>query len=118
MLKLLLQKYLKIPFVIKMLGGFSLGILAGFILGDDAQVLEPLANILIRLLKLVALPIIFFTIISAVNQTNFSELGKKGWRLLWYYLITTAAAMAIGLLLAFFFEPGKTLSYRGLRRIP
>lgn len=114
MLKLLLQKYVKIPFVIKMLGGFSLGILVGLIFGEDAQVLQPLATILIRLLKLVALPIIFFTIISAVNETNFSELGKKGWRLLWYYLITTAAAMAIGLLLAYFFDPGKGVELPGL----
>lgn len=102
MLKLLLKKYLKVPFVIKMLGGFSLGIFVGLIFGEDAQVLQPLATILIRLLKLVALPIIFFTIISAINETNFFELGRKGWRLLWYYLITTAAAMAIGLLGLFF----------------
>lgn len=78
MLKSLLQNYRKILFVIKMLGGFLLGILVGIIFGKDAQVLQSSASIFLRLLKFVALPIIFLTIIAVLNDTNFSELVKKG----------------------------------------
>lgn len=114
MIKLIWNKYHKTPFAFKMLGGFALGILVGIIFGQRADVLQPFATILLRLLKLVALPIIFLTIISAVNIMDLHELGKKGWRLLLYYTVTTAAAMGIGLSLAYLFEPGKHLTLTGV----
>lgn len=102
--------YKKIPFIGKMTFGFSFGILIGILLGEQASVLKPFGTLLINLLTLVAIPVIFFTVILAVNKLSASQLGKIGSKLLLYYALTTAAAVLIGLGLAFWFKPGQHLS--------
>ncbi|WP_210468067.1 dicarboxylate/amino acid:cation symporter [Sporosarcina sp. 6E9] len=102
--------YKNIPFIGKMTFGFIFGIAVGVILGKEAEVLKPLGTLLINLLTLVAIPVIFFTVVLAVNKMSASQLGRIGWKLILYYALTTAAAVLIGLGLASWFEPGKHLT--------
>ena len=90
--------------------GFILGILVGVIFGTDAEVFKPLGTLLIKLLNLIATPVVFLTVVLAVNQMNPAQLGRTGGKLVLYYGLTTAAAVLIGLGLALWISPGNSLS--------
>jgi Na+/H+-dicarboxylate symporter len=109
-MKTIIKRYKNIPFVVKMTAGFLLGIIAGVIFNTDTEVLRPLGTLLIHLLSLVAIPVIFLTVVLAVNQMNIMQLGQIGWKLILYYAITTSAAVLVGLGLATVFNPGNHLS--------
>lgn len=90
--------------------GFILGILVGVIWGPDAEVFKPLGTLLIKMLSLIATPVIFLTVVLAVVQMNPAQLGRTGGKLILYYAVTTAAAVLIGLGLALWINPGESLS--------
>lgn len=102
--------YKNIPFIAKMTFGFAIGIMIGVIFGERATVLKPFGILLINLLTLVAIPVIFFTVVLAVNKMSATQLGRIGWKLILYYALTTAAAVLIGLGLALWLKPGKHLT--------
>ncbi|MBO0589618.1 dicarboxylate/amino acid:cation symporter [Sporosarcina sp. E16_8] len=110
MLKSLWNIYIKIPFIVKITTGFILGAIVGIIFGTNAGFLSPLGTLLLNLLSLVALPVIFLTVVLAVNQMNVTQLGRIGGKLILYYTATTAAAVLIGLSLALWFAPGKNMT--------
>lgn len=109
-MKSIWESYKKIPFVIKITTGFVLGAIIGLIFGTDVGFLSPLGTLLLNLLSLVALPVIFLTVVLAVNQMNITQLGKIGGKLILYYMATTAAAVLIGLSLALWLSPGNNLT--------
>lgn len=104
------KKYKDTSFIIKVTTGFLLGIIVGLIFGEQASFLKPLGTLLIHLLSFVAIPVIFLTVVLAVDQMNLSLLGKIGGKLILYYTATTATAVLIGLSLALWINPGTDLS--------
>ncbi|QHT46264.1 dicarboxylate/amino acid:cation symporter [Bacillus sp. SB49] len=96
-------------FLLKMTLGFLLGIGAGILFGPSMEAVKPLGTILINLLNLIAVPVIFLTVVLAINQMNPRYLGRIGGKLLVYYGITTAAAVLIGVALALWINPGAGL---------
>lgn len=104
------KMYKTSSFILKMTIGFILGILIGIVLGPDAAVLKPIGDILIKLLNLIATPVVFLTVVLAVNQMNPAQLGRTGGKLVLYYAVTTAAAVLIGLGLSLLINPGKSLT--------
>lgn len=109
MLKQIWNGYRKTPFALKMTIGFLIGIAAGLLFGQQMQVLKPFGTLLINLLSLVAIPVVFLTVVKAVDQMSIAQLGRMGWKLILYYAATTAAAVGIGVGLALFFKPGQFL---------
>jgi aerobic C4-dicarboxylate transport protein len=82
-----------------------LGIIIGIILGvftpDFAIALKPFADIFIKLIKVLIAPIIFLTIVSGIAaMQSLKSVGKIGGAALIYFLITTTAALSIGLIVA------------------
>jgi Na+/H+-dicarboxylate symporter len=108
-MKYIWKQYMKVPFVLKMSVGFLLGIIVGLVFKSDTEILKPFGTVLIHLLSLIAIPVIFLTVVQAVNKMSMRQLGRMGWKLILYYAATTAAAVFIGLGLAFLFNPGTNL---------
>src|SRR5699024_6689357 len=106
----LYNKYRDASFVLKMSFAFLLSLLVALVFREHAELLNTLGVLLIRLLSLIAIPVIFLTVVLAVNKMNISQLGKLGGKLILYYTITTALAVLIGVSLALFFNPGKNLT--------
>lgn len=104
------RQYRDTPFALKMTIGFALGIIAGLIFGEQMQMFKPFGILLINLLSLVAIPVVFLTVVKAVDQMSIAQLGRMGWKLILYYAATTAAAVGIGVGLALFFKPGMNLT--------
>jgi len=66
-----------------------------------------LADIFVRLLKMVIVPLIFTSIIMGVSSiTDRSKIGRLGFKTLLYYMCTSLLAILIGLTLANIIEPG------------
>ncbi len=70
--------------------------------------IEPFGTIFINLLKLIAVPLVFFSIISGVTGLGDpSSLGRMGIRTLAFYFVTTILAVSLGLILVNTISPGK-----------
>lgn len=69
--------------------------------------IQPFGDIFINLLKLIAVPLVLFSIISGVTSLgNIQKLGRMGIKTLLTYVATTMAAVIIGLALVNIFQPG------------
>jgi Na+/H+-dicarboxylate symporter len=70
--------------------------------------IAPIGDIFIRLLKLIAVPLVLFSIISGITSLkSIEELGRVGVKTLLLYLFTTVCAISIGLALVNLIQPGK-----------
>jgi Na+/H+-dicarboxylate symporter len=96
----LMKKWHALSLFTRIMVGFVLGILFGFILGEKAAHLAFLGTILTRLLTMVVAPLVLGLLIcAAADVKDFKTLGKIGGKTLGLFLATTAVAVAIGLVL-------------------
>ncbi|WP_445957133.1 dicarboxylate/amino acid:cation symporter [Yeosuana sp.] len=100
----------------KILIGMILGIIWALLsstLGWSAFTIDwidPFGTIFINLLKLIAVPLVLFSIISGVaNIGDPKSLGRMGGKTLFIYLITTIMAISLGLVLVNTIKPGKLI---------
>jgi len=97
----------KIPLIWQIGIGFILGIAAGAVLGEKVQVVEPVGNIFLTLLKMIIVPLVFSSlVVGAASIGDPRDLGRIGIKTIAFYLVTTAVAITIGLLLGNFLQPG------------
>ncbi len=95
------------PLYTKIFVMLALGIIVGYILGPQATILKPLGDAFIRLLKMLIVPLVFFTLVSGVTKMGSpKELKRVGGFIVLYYVITSAFAAAVGTFLALAVRPG------------
>ena len=106
----------KIPLHWKIVIGLFLGVawaVAGSYLGWSTFTeswIAPFGRIFINLLKLIAVPLILFSIIGGIVSLGHPRnLGRLGGKTLLIYLVTTLFSVSLGLLLVNVFKPGKAL---------
>ncbi len=91
----------------KVLIGMLLGMLVGHVYGEDAVILQPIGAVFINLIKMVVIPLIFFSILNGVaSVSDASAFGRIGLKALVTYASTTVFAVVIGLTFANIFQPG------------
>ena len=72
--------------------------------------IKPWGTIFIRLLKLIAVPLIIVSLINGISNLNdVSKLSRIGLKTISLYLVTTVIAITIGLLVVNLTRPGKVL---------
>lgn len=73
--------------------------------------IDPFGVIFIRLLKFIAVPLVLLSIINGIaGLPDPTKLGRMGAKTLIAYLVTTIAAVGIGLLIVNVFQPGGYIS--------
>ncbi len=108
-------KYLKkIPLSVSILIGLGLGLLAGYLFllfGAESFVkfwIQPWGEIFLNMLKLIAVPIVFLSIVCGIfgigNLKDFSKLAGRTFVL---YILTTVMAISLGLMLVNSIKPGR-----------
>lgn len=91
----------------KILAGLALGILAGALLGETASVFKPLGDIFINAIMMLIVPLVFSTLVVGItSMRDPQKMGRIGARTITLYLVTTAFAISIGLLLSTLLQPG------------
>ncbi|MGH1440228.1 MAG: dicarboxylate/amino acid:cation symporter [Cellvibrionaceae bacterium] len=95
----------------KILIGMVLGIIAGIILGPNAEILKPIGTLFINAIKMLIVPLVFCSLIVGVtSMEDTRKMGRIGLKSVILYLLTTAAAITIGLTIASIFMPGAGLN--------
>ena len=65
----MIRRFFAIPLWIRTFAGFGLGILAGLILRDKAEVwLQPIGDVYLNLIRMVVAPLVLFTIASSIAK--------------------------------------------------
>ncbi len=99
------RAYVSYPVVRKVLIAFVLGAVVGAV-WPGVAVLKPLGDLLVRLLKMIVMPVVFFSLVVGAASISPKRLGRIGVLIMVYYLLTSAFAVVIGLAMANIFRPG------------
>ncbi|WP_349408875.1 dicarboxylate/amino acid:cation symporter [Pseudalkalibacillus sp. SCS-8] len=101
---------------VKIIIGLVLGIIVGLLLNVfapgafdpiDKFVLSPVGKLFLNLIKMLVVPIVFFSIaLGAAGIGDPKKLGRIGGKTIGYFLITTTIALTIALGLASIIQPG------------
>ena len=103
----LYSRYRGLSLGVKILIWMGIGIVVGIVFGDDAEAVQPIGDLFIRLLFMSAIPLVFFNLIAGVTSlADFTTLGRLGFKTLLYYFATTSIALCLGLLIASIMQPG------------
>lgn len=107
----------KLPLYGKILIGMVLGLIWGLsahrlgLLSFTHDWIKPWGDLFIRSLKLIAIPLIVFSLIDGIsNLSDVSKLSRMGGKTIVFYLATTVIAVVIALSLVNVIKPGKFLS--------
>ena len=109
--------------IIGMILGFLVGIILNFYVTDPFIKDIILVNNVfylggtgfIKLMKMLVVPLVFFSIVVGVASiSDIRKIGSIGGRTIGIYLITTALAVTIAILIASFIKPGIGLNMAGV----
>lgn len=105
------MKLVKGSLLTQILIAFVVAIIVGLIFGANMEVVKPLGDLFLRLIKFIIAPLVLSTLVVGVASIGDPKsLGRVGTKTIAYYLVTTAVAIIIGLGFAFIISPGKGLS--------
>lgn len=105
--------YFKSNLLLRILIGLVLGAIAGIVFGEKIAWVNPLGSLFINLLKMIVTPVILSTLVVGAASISPATLGKVGAKIIVFYLLTSAFAVAIGLIAANIFKPGLGLALAG-----
>ncbi|MFC4075623.1 dicarboxylate/amino acid:cation symporter [Salinithrix halophila] len=101
----------------KILLGIGLGLVVGLALNYGAPsvfttlndyVFAPVGDLFIKAIKMIVVPLVFFSIVlGAAGISDPKKMGRIGGKTILLYLLTTAIAISIALLLANVISPGE-----------
>lgn len=107
--------------LIGMLFGVLFGILMLNIDGGDMLVnnwIKPLGTIFVKLLKLIAIPLILASLIKGISDLkDISKFKTIGSKTIITYIVTTVVAISIGLVLVNVINPGSGISSETVERL-
>ena len=99
--------YFQTSLLTRIFVGLILGAIVGLAVGPEIAVINPLGVILVRLLKMIVMPVVISTLVVGAGSIHPAQLGRVGAKALGVYMITTAFAVALGLAFGNLFQPGK-----------
>lgn len=110
----LLSWYFKSNLLMRILIGLILGAVAGLVFGSGIAWVSPFGDIFVRLLKMIVMPVVIFTLVVGAASIHPSRLGRIGVKALLFYMLTSAFAVATGLLVGNLFSPGEGMHLAGV----
>jgi proton glutamate symport protein len=119
-MKWLLRQYFRTSLILRILVGFVLGSLVGFVFwglsrsaGPGAAPAEtvipyilPFGQVLVQMLRMIVVPIIFFSLVVGASSLPIKRFGRIGVRVILWYLATSCCAAILGTILALAINPG------------
>lgn len=104
----LFSAWFRIPFWQRVVAGFVLGALAGWALGPAAETwFGPLGDLYVTLIKMIAVPLVFFAVINAVASLHGQKsIAALGGRTFAWFALTAVLAVGVGLAVGTILQPG------------
>jgi len=105
----------KISLTTKIFLGLFLGIIVGLLLTNNKDIattyIKPFGTLFLNLIKMIIVPLVFSSlVVGTASVGDIKSLGRIGGKTMGYYLITTAFAVTLGLILGNVLVPGQGLS--------
>ena len=95
----------------RVLVGIVLGVLAGIFTPNFAQAMRPFGDGFIKLIRMMIAPIIFLSVVTGIASIGDTrKLGRVGLKALLYFEVVSTLALAIGLVVADTFQPGRGMN--------
>src|SRR5699024_8475756 len=92
----------KVNLLTQILIAFVVANILGLIFGESINVLQPLGDLFLRLIKFIIVPLILYSLIIGVASTGDpQELGRIGVKTILYYLVTTGITLVLTIEYAF-----------------
>jgi Na+/H+-dicarboxylate symporter len=99
---------------LRILVGFILGIAVGFLFTDFSKAIKPLGDVFISLIKMIIVPVIFFTVAGGIaNMGDMQKLKRVGGKVMLIYVTMTVLSCVIGLVVALLLRPGLGITMAG-----
>lgn len=89
----------------RILGAMALGVVAGVLIGPSTAALGIAGKLFIQLIKVMAVPLVFFSIVDALVTTTITWGAAR--KLISVVVINTTIALTIGLVLSNLVQPGQ-----------
>ena len=109
--------YFRMPLIWRNLGAFLLGCLFGVLiykaggiwgnkfLSNTVAILSPFGTVLVNMLKMIVIPVIFFSLIHGAASLPVKTFGKMGLMVCGWYFFTSLYAAVFGSAIARVFNP-------------
>lgn len=129
MIKTIFKGYLSISLLTRLLAGFVIGSAIGSVLwfvsahtGNPVAetvtpYISPFGSILISMLKMIVIPVIFFSLISGAAALPIKRFGKIGLKVIGWYLLCSLLAAILGASLALIINPGGASNLAGWQKM-
>ena len=83
-----------------------------------ASAIKPLGDIFIRLLMMIAIPLVFASLIAGIaNLHDIGRMARIGGKTIGYYIVTTALAITLGVVFGNLLQPGKHMEAQAQERL-
>ena len=106
----MLKKWFATSLWKRVLLALVLGIATGFAVGEDIVAIKWIGDLFIRLIKMLVVPLIFFSLIGGVAAIgDIRKLGAVGGRAMALFFSTAIIAVTTGIVLATLVKPGAGL---------
>ncbi len=102
----------KLSLATKILIGLILGIFVGLFTPVDfaTTFIKPFGDLFLRLIKMIIVPLVLSSlIVGAASVGDVRKLGRIGGKTMAYYLLTSAFAVVVGLIMGTVLQPGAGL---------
>jgi proton glutamate symport protein len=95
----------------RIFAGLLLGILVGWLWPSFGVAVRPLADVFLRMIKMIVAPLLFSTLVVGIaGSGDLKSLGRIGLKAIIYFEAATTIALLVGLVLVNVFQPGAGLS--------
>ena len=106
-----MKKWLVPSLTVQILIGLIAGILLGSLAPEWGVAIKPVADIFLRMIKMIIAPLLFSTLVIGIAGTgDFKKVGRIGLKAIIYFEIATTIALLLGLATVNLFKPGAYIS--------
>jgi Na+/H+-dicarboxylate symporter len=103
----------------RILGALVIGALVGLALGETATSIKWIGDLFVRLIQMIAVPIVFLSVTTGVAAMGDSRrLGTIGAKVMLLYIATTLVAVMLGFSMGALFQPGAGVDFAGIAPKP
>ena len=106
-----MEKKKKLSLPVQIFIALVLGIVVGLMFyftgaaGFTTSYIKPFGDIFVNLLKFIVVPVVLLSMIDGIiSMGDMKKVGAVGWKTILYFMVTTAVACVIGLVLATVFN--------------
>jgi len=104
------KKFYQILYV-QVLIAIVLGVLLGYFFPESGEMIKPLGDGFISLIKMIIAPVIFITItVGIASMNDMKRVGRVAGKAFAYFITFSTLALIIGLIVSNLVQPGKGLN--------